>query len=312
MSGFTHEFSFALSAEPARVFRALTEPGELRRWFCEHADIEPRVGGAFRFWGKHTYGTPTRAEATQKILKLEPGTAISFSWNLAGQPSEVTLTLAALDVGEAPPPWWTAGIVAGTTLQGTHRFADAPAIGRARELVEDLWRLACANLQQHLGGGEGVLLPDFNDAHPEVRASILIDAPRERVFAALLNPEMLNRWIAAAAQVEPRAGGKYTYGWTYQIGGRDVLGGPTRILEMVENEKLVTDWPDWRGDPAVPTQKVTWLLESVGKKTRVTVVHTGFVRTADVGDYPFGWLGFLRQLQQTLESAATFSSQGQP
>lgn len=312
MSGFTHEFSSPLAAEPERVFRALTEPGELRRWFCEHADIELRVGGAFRFWGKHTYGTPTRQGATQRILKLEPGTAISFSWDLAGQPSEVTLRLAPRGAGETPPGGAPAGNAPGTTLEGAHHFATAPAIGRARELVEDLWRLACSNLQQHLSGGDGLLLPDFTAAHPEVRVSILIDAPRERVFAALMNPEVLNRWIASAAQVEPRAGGKYTYGWTYQIGGRDVLGGPTRILEMVENERLVTDWPDWRGDPAVPTQKVAWLLESVGSKTRVTVVHTGFVRTSDVSDYPFGWLGFLKQLQQMFETGATFSSQAQP
>lgn len=82
MSGFTHEFSWPLAAKPQRVFTALTDANELRRWFCEHAEIELRAGGAFRFWGKHTYGTPTRDAATQRILRLEPGATFSSQ----GQP----------------------------------------------------------------------------------------------------------------------------------------------------------------------------------------------------------------------------------
>lgn len=32
------------------------------------------------------------------------------------------------------------------------------------------------------------------------------------------------------------------------MGERDVAGAPTKILELVDNERLVTDWPD--RDPA--------------------------------------------------------------
>jgi hypothetical protein len=76
-----------------------------------------------------------------------------------------------------------------------------------------------------------------------------------------------------------------------------VEGGPLRILELVENERLVTDWPDWRGDRSVPLQKITWLLESIGEQTRVTLIHSGFVRATDMSDYPFGWGFFLSRLQ---------------
>ena len=73
--------------------------------------------------------------------------------------------------------------------------------------------------------------------------------------------------------------------------------GPTRVLEYVPNEKLVLDWPDWRGDKSVNGQKIACHLESVGQGTRVTFVHFGFDRTTDISDYPFGWVYFIGKLK---------------
>ena len=61
MGPLTHEFKETLAASPDRVFQALTQEGELARWFAEHVEIELHPGGEFRFWGRHTYGAPTRA-----------------------------------------------------------------------------------------------------------------------------------------------------------------------------------------------------------------------------------------------------------
>jgi len=72
-----------------------------------------------------------------------------------------------------------------------------------------------------------------------------------------------------------------------------VKGGPTRILEFEANRKLVLDWPDWRGDARSTGQTISWELEQIPSGTRVTFVHAGFTRPADVGDYPFGWRWFL-------------------
>ena len=99
-------------------------------------------------------------------------------------------------------------------------------------------------------------------------------------------------------------GGRYSYGWSYQVDGREVTGGPSRILELVDNEKLVADWPDWRGDANVPIQTITWTLEDDGDATRVTLVHSGFVRAADWSDYPFGCGGFLSALEKAVLAPA--------
>lgn len=290
MAELDHTYTQTLAAPPPRVFAALTDAAQLRLWFAEHAVIEPHVGGAYRFWGRHTYGAPSREEATQSITALEPDTALGFTWHLENRDSDVRITLTPDSESD------------GTKLTVRHRFAEAPAIGRAREMVDDLWRLHCGNLAAHLTGGE-VMRPDFADPSPRVEVSIVIDAPRERVFRALTDPEVMNRWISSAAEVDPREGGRYSYGWKYQIDGSDVAGGPTRIVEYVENERLVTDWPDWRGDPSVPPTTVTWLLRDEGEgRTRVTLVHGTFPRTTDISDYPFGWGWFLSQLKSTAEA----------
>ncbi|MEZ4588232.1 MAG: SRPBCC family protein [Gemmatimonadales bacterium] len=284
---WTHEESFPIAASADRVYRALTTPDELERWFAERVEVDLRPGGALRFWGRYTLGTPTREGADQSLTLLERS-RLGFRWTLLGVPTEVELEVAPVEPSAKRP--------GGAQLTVRHRI-DGPLPGpRPRELIEDWWKLSFGNLGAHLAGGEGLVRPDFSERGAEVRLSVSIDAPREAVFKALLEPEQLDKWIASAARVEPRVGGAYGFGWRYQIDGRDVSGGPTRILELVPNERLVVDWPDWRGDSTVTGQTITWLLETEGRGTRVTLVHAGFSRPADVSDYPFGWGHFLASL----------------
>lgn len=281
---WTYEHTFNLDATPERVFQALTEPEELTWWFAEEVQVEPRAGGRYHFWGRHTLAAPSRAEADQTLLRFEPGRALEFSWRLHGVGSRVALELAP--DGESK-----------SKLRVAQSFPAELPIQRPRELIDDYWRLVHGNLTAHLAGGGGIVRPDFTDPAPEVRLSIRIEAPPAAVFRALLEPDAVNRWFGGApAEVEPVAGGRYRLNWKYQVDGRDVTGGPTRILELVPNRKLVIDWLDWRGDLSVTGQTITFLLEPTGDATTVTLVHGGFTRAADLSDYPFGWVWFLEQL----------------
>ena len=53
----------------------------------------------------------------------------------------------------------------------------------------------------------------FADPSPEIRLSMIIDAPREKVFRALIEPEALNQWLAQDATMESRVGGRFDLGW---------------------------------------------------------------------------------------------------
>jgi uncharacterized protein YndB with AHSA1/START domain len=67
----------------------------------------------------------------------------------------------------------------------------------------------------------------------EARGYVEIDAPPDRVFAALIEPAELNRWIATNAAVEPRVGGRYDFGWDH---------GPVKILELEPGRTLAYSW----------------------------------------------------------------------
>lgn len=278
MSELKHEFTWKLPAPPARVFAALTDPHELQQWFAEHAEVEPILGGAYRFWGKHSYGTPTRDGASQRITKFEPNQAFSYAWRLHERDSEVAFTIES-DPDNAE----------GSVLKGAHSFAEAPTINRAKEMIDDLWRFNWGNLSAHLAGGKGKMLIDYGAAKPEVSLSIFIEAPPSAVFRTLIDPEKIQQWFGVAAAVDPRLGGDWHLKMEFEKDGRKITAPPMKILEYVENERLSITWPDWRGDKTVPDQRVTWRLTPEGEGTRVDFLHDGFIRAVDVSDYPFGW-----------------------
>jgi uncharacterized protein YndB with AHSA1/START domain len=287
MDRWTHESTRSIAAPARRLFEALTVESELEGWFAEHARVEPRVGGAFRFWGRHTVGTPEERDATGTISEIEPDARLAFDWRLFGVPSSVTITLTPEETKHGPA----------TRVEVRHELQGSLDQPRPKEMIEDWWRFNLGNLMAHATGDGQVLRPDFADPNPEIRLSMTVAAQPETVFRALTDPEALREWMGAPDPVvEPRVGGRYELGWKYEVDGEEVAGGPLKILDIVPNERLVVSWPDWRGDSSLPTQSITWQLEPDPAGTRVTLIHAGFVRTVDFSDYPFGWGHFMSEL----------------
>ena len=295
---YRYDYPIPLPGDRGQVFAALIEPAALQRWFAEHAEVEPREGGAYRFWGRHTLGMPSRDDARQVITRFEPGRVLAYRWRVMGRPSTVTLSLADGEDNAGPHQGPT------TRLTVQHHFDELPDIGRAAELVDDLWRIHTGSLLCYLMGQDEIFRADFSGREPEVECSLIIDAPRETVFRVLTTPEYIGQWFPAPRPVvEPRVGGRYGFGMSYEQDGRTVEPPPCTILEYEENRRLAITWPDWRGDTEVPDQRVAFELEDLGGRTRLTLRHDGFVRPVDVSDYPFGWQHFLREIARVTDQA---------
>lgn len=281
---WTYTHAITVAADRARVFDALAIDGELEAWFAERASVELVVGGSYRFWGRFTLGVPTAAQATQRLIGINPGRELVVQWTIAGCPTQFAVNLSS--------------VPGGTQVHVAHLVDGDLGVLRQRELIDDFWRLSLGNLASYLSGGEGLVRPDMTDPAPEIRLTIDIAAPPEKVFRFLVEPELVRRWAGGNPAIEPRIGGAVDLGWRYQVDGRTVRGGPTRILELVPPVRLVLDWSDWRGDDSVTGQFIVFDLEPTPSGTRLHFRHAGFTRATDLSDYPFGWNHFLKEIAQ--------------
>jgi uncharacterized protein YndB with AHSA1/START domain len=153
---FTHTHSWTIPAEPARVFRALTDAGELRQWFAEDVQVEPREKGVYRFWGRHTIGTPPHEDARQTVTRFEAPRAFAFQWPLLEVDTDVAIALAPAE--------------GGTRLTLSHTVNGDLPVPDPRELIAEHWRVAVANLVRHLAGDRPVLPDYFGNAWSARRA----------------------------------------------------------------------------------------------------------------------------------------------
>lgn len=89
-----------LSASPADVWRAITDPAELSRWFGDAAELEPRAGAEGWFeWESH-------GRFAARVVEADPPRRIAWRWmHEAGAPFDeaattlVEWTLTARDGG---------------------------------------------------------------------------------------------------------------------------------------------------------------------------------------------------------------------
>ncbi len=103
--------TYQFAASPERVFAALTEPGQLVKWFAEKASVTPRKGGAYRLtWGDYTMRGRVEAIDAPKKLSLAwidrfPGgklfeTEAEFSLAKRGKGTVLSLTHRGFKAGK--------------------------------------------------------------------------------------------------------------------------------------------------------------------------------------------------------------------
>ena len=134
-----------------------------------------------------------------------------------------------------------------------------------------------------------------------ILASVEVAAAPERVFRALASKEITEWWV--------RPGVFDTREWTGDVhpGGRWRASGMTRgepyeqegeFLEVESPRRLVHTW-EGAGKPGVAST-VTYVLEPVDGRTRITLRHVGFASPERCGAFAIGWETSFERLAEIL------------
>ncbi|HSR49184.1 MAG TPA: SRPBCC family protein [Acidobacteriota bacterium] len=263
-----------LDARPEETYQALTDGGRLKAWLADQAEVDLDEG-RYGFWGRFVPDSPD--EPRQSLRRFVPQRLLEYDWNLEGGLSRVRLELEAAGTG---------------SILRLHQ--DSPETADGEASLADYWSLSFENLRRHLESGGPPVLCDFSvAARGQVGCSVEIKARRQAVYQALIDPAQLNRYIAAEAEVEPRSGGVYSFGWKG--------GGPVKILDLEADRKLSYSW-NYHDDDTV----VQWELEDSGGGTRLTVVHSGFADDRELKGYTCGWLNFMNRIKSLSEAGSNW------
>jgi uncharacterized protein YndB with AHSA1/START domain len=125
------------------------------------------------------------------------------------------------------------------------------------------------------------------------------DVPIDRVWHALTDPEMIERWLMRAEGYQAEVGARFRLRETPRP---DCLGlVECEVLELSPPNRIV--W-SWRGAEDPATTRLVIDLEADEQGTRLTLRHTGESDERTVTATTGGWtqkLGALSELLTTME-----------
>jgi uncharacterized protein YndB with AHSA1/START domain len=146
------------------------------------------------------------------------------------------------------------------------------------------------------------------------RASRVIAASRDQIYAALVDPEALTSWLppgdmtGTIERFDPRPGGSYRMVLRYL----DASGSPgkstpeadiveARFIDLIPGERVVYAVDFVAEDPMYSgTMTMTWELAARGRETRVDVTADDVPDAISSADHAEGMSSSLQKLAQYL------------
>ncbi len=245
-----------------RVWRAISEPGELAAWFPGRVDLTLEVGAAVTFSDYNMDVDPELLPLSGEVLLVDPPRRLAFSWG------DDLLRF------ELEP---SAG---GCRLVFTHAFDHRTAAARSAAG----WNVCLDALEASLDGTEPdrARWPAYFERYRDelgadgwfaeekgavvLRVERLIEQPAASVWAALTEPDELGAWLGEA-ELDPVVGGRVRLRLP-RPAGYEVTGIVTRIDPR---RVLAYTWTA----PGEPDGEVTWQLIAVGEgATLLLLTHT--------------------------------------
>ncbi len=118
----------------------------------------------------------------------------------------------------------------------------------------------------------------MTEREPEIRHSVFIRAPREKVWAAFTTPRALDAWWGTrGSEIDLRPGGKLALRWRSWGAEKDINADRDCVLlEVLPPERFVFQW----GETADAMTTVEFSLEERDGGTLLRLREHGFARTA--------------------------------
>ena len=131
-----------------------------------------------------------------------------------------------------------------------------------------------------------------------------IAATSEQVYAALTEPNHLDRWWTTASDSDARAGGRFDYRWEFSEGaGREDHRQSGTYDEVSPNRRVAYPWQVEAGGTRVEVD-----LSPSSEGTTLRLVHSGWgageAWEASAQMHEEGWGFFLDNLKAYLEQGA--------
>ncbi|MDX2376292.1 SRPBCC family protein [Microbacterium sp. LRZ72] len=286
------------AAPPERVWQAFTHPRELARfwgppgWPATFTEFDLSVGGRVAYYMTSPKGE--RAPGAWEFLAIEQPHRFEVLDSFTDERGDPVEGLPSMRT-----TYEFTAVDGGTRMTNVTYFASNEALEQivAMGAVEGS-TMAMNQLDLVLEGlreyaqGKGTQTELLSDTH--VRITRLIEGPRELVWRAHTDPELMKKWMLgpdgwrmSICEVDPTAGGQYRFEWepvgdtegeAFGFDGETVLVDPPR--RMVTTEHMTgTDYPSTMNDLSLVEEHgvtlVTVLIEYPDRDTRDAVLATG-------------------------------------
>ncbi len=133
-------------------------------------------------------------------------------------------------------------------------------------------------------------------------------APRERVFTAWTQPEIMRRWMSPAGTTiseiafEAQTGAPYRIVMLAADGERFVVRGSIRELRVPERLSLTWQWEDDDGQLEGNETMLSLDFHAKGDETELVLTHENFTGEEQRGRHEEGWTSALEKLPGALRA----------
>jgi uncharacterized protein YndB with AHSA1/START domain len=208
--------SLGIHASPAEVYRALTDPAVLTRWFVSEAVVDLQPGGAFRWVFGRASGDPGPAplQTSGIFLSIKRQESMVLRAVLEELETEIEFRI---------DPWRDGAIltVSHSGFPGDEEWDDTfRAIDRG-------WQTELHVLKVFLERGRDLL-------RSAERYERRIPGSCEEVFDAFTTQAGLTSWLSEQAAIDPMPGAEFLLGWNGQpeVRGRVAICDPDSFLVL--------------------------------------------------------------------------------